>query len=692
MEMKRLLTISTIYFAATLSAYAQWAALFGSSVEGQTKLYIETRDWPQDLEGFIIKKRGADQSWEQLHPDPIKPQIGLDREWANSGLDEEQTARVMATLTEYLEQGKLKAFSEERMLSTLKKVGGLQSGDRLRMKADFQLALIMGFGFIDNQYEKDVDTEYGVFFVRSNGSIKDEALATYEPQPVELTFEPRFEKRAGTVRCIWEIDSASIANAGVFSFDLYRGKKADQVEKISDVSVIPASKSNGLFRYEYTDNSADPEEDHIYAIGVVNKFQEEIIRVEKEYEASLYKALLIPSLDTITIENDTQCRLLWAADWNRQDRERIEKVVIERSLASVIDFSQIGETSADSTAFTDSTALEYGSRYLYRLKVVGTEVEYGTSSTYNYLYLGSPQAKTPAFGQATFEVIDGGPYINLVWEARATDDSATVGYLIYSDELEPDEFLLLASVGTVTSNSHRQKIGRTKGRTYQFRIEPINEYGDRAPYLELSIDVDALLLPRPQNFSVAVGDKASLVASWSFPEEFNIYGFNVFMNGTMVADTSEVGKDLRSWRIAKPSITDDGMVKVRVEAIGILTTSSSLEKSLYLPRFRNASLVPPPENLEANLKKEKKLRFAELKWEAPETGGKAVIGYQLWVDESEEGYLIKQQKLVKTNELTYQLPDTKREAYTFRVAAVNEDRRQGPPAEVILALKKKKRE
>ncbi len=689
--MKLIINILIIFFSVD-TCLGQWISLEGSTSLDQTKLYIETRDWPQNLEGFNIKKRSLEGSWKQLNSTPIAPQIDIDRDWTNLGLTDQQAERVRATLTEYLQEGQLQPISAQDMVTKLKAVGGLGSGDRLRLKEDFQLTLIIGFGFIDNTYEANVDEEYGVFFVTANGEEKGDVLAVYHPQSVDMDIDIHFLRKSGGIQLRWQLDSADVAVAGIFSFDIYRGQDSSSLSKIRNVSVVPVDKKDAQNLYQFTDANVDAGDDHFYAVSVVNKFQEEIARGLKRYQAALYESMTIPNIDTIITVNDVHNRLFWQGSWDRSEKDRVEEIVIERSVATLIDFHEIGATSRDSVAFTDSTEMEYGTRYLYRLNVRGQEVDYGSSETFNYLYLGSPQAKTPAFGDATFEMVDGEPHILLTWQKKDDADSATVGYLLYSDEVRPDTFLQLASVGTILTNSYRLRIGKNVGRTYRFRIQPINDLGERAPYLELSVDVGALRLPPPGDFSFKVADGAALQLDWSFPEQYKIRGFNIYMNGVIIADTSQVGPDTRTWRISKPAITESGSVSVQVEALGEWTSSLSREKSLYLPRFRNAALVPPPDNLEATLKKEKKLRFAEVKWEVPDTGDKRVIGYQLWIDEDEEGSLIKQQQLLRENILTYQLPDLKRDAYTFRVAAVNEDRKQGPPAEVTLALKKKKRE
>src|SRR5690606_11579854 len=118
------------------------------------KLYWEIFEWPEELMGFNVKRKEGEQGvWQQLNTEVISPQVG-ERNWKNVGLNEDQEAHIRKTLTAYFASGSMKSVTSMEMLSRFRQVGGPQAGDRLRMKEEFEIALILGFGFIDNAYSK----------------------------------------------------------------------------------------------------------------------------------------------------------------------------------------------------------------------------------------------------------------------------------------------------------------------------------------------------------------------------------------------------------------------------------------------------------------------------------------------------------------------------------------------------------
>jgi len=686
----RRLTISIFLFCIWQNVAAQWTELHGTAEGEQMKLYIETRDWPQRLIGFNLKKRSLNGEWALLNPNPVTPQFSADRNWANLGLNQEQINTITTDFQTYVESGKIKPISEDRFLEIMREVEGLKSGDRLRMKNDFQLALMAGFAYVDNSYDPEKDQEYGVFLVDQQRQEEESPLAVYSTAgKSRMALDFSFSRKKEGIQLQWSQSASAIEENGVFGFNLYRAKKGKKNMTLLTPSPLGAKFKNGETRqYHYSDKEADPTEDYTYKLAVVNMFQKETHSLEKDYEARAFESLEIPSIDSIHLVDQINVQLNWELDLKRRASKRITKIRIQRAEASKLNFSTVGEVESDDESWVDKNRLKYGKPYVYRIEIEDDQGNKWHSPTKNFLYMGTLKPPAPVNPQAQFRMINQEPYVVLNWEKQSAQDSVTQGFLLYSDQLEEGEMLYEASIPMIAETEYRYPLNSWGGRSYTFRIEPVNSEGETGPSVEVSCQVNSLRLPRLGVIKASLTENNQVALEWNYPEDAGINGFRVIMNEQMIAGPEEVSAESRTWVVSDPVTKDNGMVDFQVEAVADNGTTRSMPASLYLPGLEKNINLSAPGKLEAETQEENETLYAHLTWEAPEGDNDEISGYILYVDSGEEGVVLKQaaMPLIKATEYKYEIPDTERDQYTFRISAITKDKKEGPYAEVTLEL------
>ena len=693
----KLSLIVLINFFLLSSANAQWIKLHGMVENKMVKLYWETHDWPEDLYGFNIKRieEGTDE-WVKLNKEVISPQFNENNYWSNQGMNNEQTAYIKEKFEEYIDLGKVQLVKNEQFLKLLKNAGGLKSGDRIRMKNDFDLAFIAGFGFIDNIDIKDKKYTYGIFYVQDGGKEKAEPEATFSIINTDkLQIDQTFEKAKKGINISWTMSSKEVRDLGMFGFNIYRSKKGIKSLEILNKRPLGSVKTeNDTLVWNYQDNQADNSKDYIYAIAPVNMFQKEIKRFVKKYNSKKFQILEIPSIDTLHLVNDIQVLVKWRKKFTKKELKRIKELKVERTESNKLLFKPISNILAgDSYQFIDSIKKEYGKIYVYRLVVVDKNNKKWYSKTKSMLFLGEPKPPKPANARAEFKMIGETPNIVLSWDSKLKNDSLTKGYIISTDELKQGVFLRLASLSIITKNNYTYQLNTNGGREFQFKIIPVSIDGVHGPVAVVKYQVPLINVPSVTDFIVSLTDNSKIKLKWNFPDNTPVKGFNIKMNGKIIATYQDVDSTYREWTITNSEFEKEGVNGFVIQSVGEFSISDSPRKTLYLKNRAQKMAVLKPENLNATIIKEKNEVNVLLKWNKINFEKEDILGFVLYVDDKEEGILMKQAALplIKQNEYLFKIKDTGRKRFTFGIAAMNKERIVGYYTKIEVDLSKKKK-
>jgi len=684
-----------VNFVLLNSVSAQWIKLHGMVEENTVKLYWETHDWPDNLYGFNIKRmEEGTNEWIKLNKETISPQFNENNDWSNQGMNNEQVEYIKGKFTEYLDLGKINLIKNERLLELLKKAAGLKSGDRIRMKNDFDLAFIAGFGFIDNVNAKEKKYTYGIFYVQDDGKEMTEPEDTFVFVSVdELEIELAFEKKRKGIKTSWKMSSGYVKSLGVYGFNVYRSSKGiKSLEKINKRPLGSQKTEQDTLTWNYNDDIADNSKNYTYAIAPINMFQKEIKQFVKEYDAGMFQTIEVPSIDSLQLVNDIQILIEWKNKFSKKELKRIKEFRVERTEARQLEFESVSNNLADnSEQFIDTVKKVYGKVYAYRLVIIDTNNKSWYSKPKNMLFVGELKPPKPINARAEFKMIKGVPNIILMWDPVSKEDTITKGCFI--SILTSGNYIRLGSVPVITNNQYNYQINSNGGKEYNIAITPVSVDGVHGSAAFVKCYVPIINVPSVTDFDVSLTDEYKIKLKWSFPDSIPVKGFNILLNGKTIAKHNDVDSVQRKWIITNSEFEKDGVNNFMIQSVGELSIANSTEKSIYLQNRIQKRTILRPENLKAKIIKEKKDVGVLLEWDKVDLDKEEILGFILYVDDKKEGVLMKQAAipLIKQNEYLYKVQDTKRKRYTFGIAAMTKKRIVGYNTKIEINLSKKKK-
>jgi len=163
--------ILTIGFCITIpyNVFANTDVYFYSDTEpGKVKLRWFIEQWPDNLTGFIIKRRylSDDENkiirWEVLNKLPICPEISINKDWSLIDDNIKEQNRLKEKTIYKIKNNKLKKTNKKEYIKRLK------TGSELltllnNIKNSFDYAFINGFGCVDTKNTRSGKYEYGLF-------------------------------------------------------------------------------------------------------------------------------------------------------------------------------------------------------------------------------------------------------------------------------------------------------------------------------------------------------------------------------------------------------------------------------------------------------------------------------------------------------------------------------------------------
>lgn len=681
---RMLIVLCLLAQAVPSLAQGEGAILRGEEADGYMKLYWETYEWPEDLYGFNIKKKNAgDSQWHTLNGQVIYPQVDK-REWTQLGLNAADAAELQKTFERYVASGAVNVMTKEVLLQKLRQAGGLQSGDRIRMTDDYDLALIFGFAFMDRSYKKNEQPVYGLFYVDEKGNERAKPAATFSPgkKPV-IRPEVNFKISRNRISLRWSLKRKDNQLAGINGFRIYRisGKSKQKIALATDLLGYQDEKGDELL-WRFQDQSGDPASDHTYILVPVTIFQTELPPVTAKYKAAEHQPIRVPALDSVKQVNEVNLQLFWSPDSLAKDRKRIRELFVGRMAEDSLNYTTLTKlSSVKSKSFTDTSALVYGKRYSYRLEATDLKGKKWYGEPYDVLFTGMKLPVTPDSLKAEFKVIRDIPYVVLSWTSVRSKHLA--GYRLQTDESVAGTFLENNSIPLITGNQFLYELTGDGGRKIRFKIVPVGPTGVHGQPASVACEVPLLRLPGFDEFSARMNKIRQVELNWEYPKDIPLQGFKVMADDKVIASLPAVER-----KYTVRLYTQDQYRKTvmyTVEAIGVAAIKKSGMRPVYLP----SPEIKIPENASGKLQREKNNVYAMLSWEKAKALPPDVQGYLLFADLEKEGVFaeITPDKLLKSTQYKFLLPDISREKYTFYISAVSANGEAGPAAEVTIHLK-----
>lgn len=695
--------IGTYVFAACLlcqvllpltSSGQKSDVLYAVKTGDKVQLYWDCRSWAPDQKGYMLMRSPAGKGlWTPLSSVPVIPSIDSIKDYNPQGItDEAALDTLRRTYKHYLLNGTIVPLNAEEMRMILKEHNGLGAGDRIKMKKDFMLALIMGFACIDLLDNPDDSYDYALFAVRMDGTRGQHPLDTFRLGEISpLAFEVRFRTNKESVVLEWELP-VEIAKAGS-TIGFYAERTLTDGSSRTVVTAQPIGSvgtDTGLTRrFKLFDYGADPLTDYRYYLMPVNVFGQKGDAVTAEFLADQYRKISLPVISMIQLVEETDMLVTW--DINPEDAYLIKGFLVEWSKEMSGDHTVIVSDTlgAATREFIDKTPKKYSEVYYYRITAIGNYGQVVTSApeaTY-YMGLASPPEVTGLRSMTVKK--DGKMFINLVWTPKGSADTITRGFVLYSDELIPDSFLQITSLPVITGNQTLYPVNTQGGRKYRFRVAGVSDQGKTGKPAETIIEIGTLHLPKVTRIASELLDDENLLIKWHYQNYADLKGFRVLVNGKELASPKEITGDMRSYLIPNLPEADKGELRVSLVAVGSETESElGFQHTVYLNNSRK-SAGNAPQKLTFEWIKKEHPEMIQLCWEPPFNAGNDLAGYALFNDYAGNGrlYRINTIPVIKETSYSYIQEQNNRSSITIGVAAVYKNGQTGRVSSITIPFK-----
>lgn len=664
--------------------------LHGTVTDDAVQLLWSCTGWAKEIGGFNIKRRilKPNTNWELLNAQPIEPALSLNKDWTRQGLTTEQTELVKNAI-KTLQAGNPIEYTTTEFLDLLLNTNGLQSGDRLRMKRDFEQALIFGFGYIDNTYQKKQDYEYAVFQVNRNGKEQKKPLALYntanlKDQKIDISFNHIGQKN----QLEWELNKDKL-NDIPFGFNIYR-KEGKEFKLLVSNPLDRVGEDEKVIRYTFRDDDSDLNKNYTYAIAPVTMFQTEGEKTIKKYDPKKHKPFTAPQIDSIRAIEKVGILL----KWNAKD-DRIKSISIERKDKVEGDFKTVEKTNTKTTEWTDKKLETPLNTYTYRLKFVQKNDQIGYSEERSIFYMGLKEPPKPRGFKGTIVQKAGQPNVRLTWQVKAAIDKLTKGYILFSDELQKGNLLQLTNIGMIEKTTHDYPIATQGGREYTFKVVPISVYDEQGEGAEITVYVEAKKMPYINDFKIALQPDNSVKLTWTYPELREVKGFQVFVNDRKLVGHDKAKRKKREYLLEDLPPANNRSYAIEMRAVGNGKFSDKTIKRFVQLKANVEKTLKAPKGLEATVFKEKKQQKVKITWKKVNLEKAKLKGYKIAADYNEKGFIatIPNSGTIEGNEFEFVLNKKifkKRETITFRLSGISTKGKEGAYSEIIVDLKKKK--
>lgn len=669
-----------LLIASALHAETQEASLFADTGEDAVRLVWEVRTWPEDVTGFVVRRRQAGGgAWEDVTGGPVVPGFQKSKDLSNVEPDAAARTRITEAIARRLREGTLRDASRDEFLAAVRKPpDGFFVGLRYELFTDAAFAPAFGLGCIDRKVRAGQRYEYGLFPVLAGGRVGDVAatctnLVLAEDGERLRAKDLAVARGATAVSLSWRLPVEMADRFGVSGFHVYRATKdaADERLLMRD-PVFPAGSADGWRSWAYVDKSADPAREYEYAVAPVNLFGREIpLRTTRDAPPAGKEAEEGAGTGFKGLAVELAAGGV-AVTWEFAEQPGMTGFRVERTTLGKDDGPKLSDLlPPDARRHLDDSLLEDGRVYLYRVRAVAAEdlpIAISPAKALVFFRIETPPA--PSGLRAEWIATEGKRYLLLRWDPRGEGDRLTRSYVLYADHPTPGEVVPQASVPRIEGNEFYFEVANLEGRSYTVGIAAVGDAGQESARVETKVYAPGQVIAAVTDLAVErTTDGKEALVRWEHAAGPELRGFRIWVNGEAGDNETRLGSDAREWRF---SPLEEGTVyRFEVRAL-------SLRGKLSSPATVTLSTVPGPAKTRASKPADLRAKWdggpdpktITLKWNAA-AASVPVDRYLLAVDD--DAILVfgepRPIEVKKPGEFPYQPPRTDR-SYSFRLWAV----------------------
>ncbi len=669
--------------------------LYGSRSEFGVQLYWECKAWPSNLQGFIIRRseKGTNQ-WETISKTPVLPSIDKNIDYSSRGVTNPDLQTAIRTLLEkMLAENRITMYTAAELRSLLIEHNGLASGDRIRMKDNFYLALLMGFAFVDEVADPEKLYEYALHGYLADGSTSEDALGIFSMANINtIDINVDFAPSDNNIILEWEFPQQDMRAGSLLGFTISR--RAPEDNEPADIVTAPFASYkfvDSIFEFRFVDRTADPKSDYIYYLYPANMFQQKGEPTLAYYISEKYQTPHPPQIKMVSLSGDQDMAVFW--EIVPEDSLLISSLVLEVTTepGNMSTLVSSDTMDGDFRWCLDKHPKSYGTMYYYQVRALTRYGRSAVSAPVSSYFLG--QISPPPLKGLKGNLIRKGPetYVHMRWNPPDKGDTITEGFFIYSDELIPDSFLRISDLPLISENEYLFQITSQGGRDYRFRVAGVATGGKTGEPGEIIIPVGTLQMPEVYQIYPKLLKTGDVLITWRYPNIKDLKGFRLLMNGKELAGPDLISGDMRSYLFALPEKLPADGIRINIIAVGSLSQSGEgIQSKLNLPNHRFID-IPPPGILTYEVLPGDDNPVVQLCWDPPLGYHGDIEGYVFFMDYATPGRIqrINSVPVITGNSFLLTSGLKGREWVTVGIAAMKSDGTTGRVNEMKINLTNK---
>lgn len=219
------LLITALLLLISVEANQLDVRFLGNPNHESTYLMWEVRHWPSEVSGFKIKRQTKLGDWRPLHNHVIKPGYIYSRQWSQLGVHGSRLPKVIERVDANTLNG-AELLPPERALEQIWQNGAVPTGTLIAMSRDYNNALAVGFGFIDNDVVSGRDYSYALVSVDNKGKESSEPVAEYHTADYHrnkdgVVSNLSISQEDTKVKLSWELADEHYDTVCIFGFYIY---------------------------------------------------------------------------------------------------------------------------------------------------------------------------------------------------------------------------------------------------------------------------------------------------------------------------------------------------------------------------------------------------------------------------------------------------------------------------------------
>ncbi|MDH5366491.1 MAG: fibronectin type III domain-containing protein [Cyclobacteriaceae bacterium] len=573
--------------AIVISDYvtAQDFMFLGEGRKDEVRLFwIPKNTWPQNVIGVNIKRRTRNGEWILLNDKVIVPSTSLDKSLENIGLSSNDINALKNKRAKHIQSGQLKAIESTNLIELLGDNNTLK-GISLILNSDYDLALIAGFGYVDQQIpHSSEEYEYGLFLLSDMGEENNPEATfhwDYGTNPsiqIPMDGRSRTNKNRKIIELTWEVDVQNYKDYGILNgFNIFRKEENNKFKKLNNKPIwisIREAKSTLYFK----DVDVDLDKKYTYAAA-----PNTIFNTSGDFnEIKVEPVMEIPEMVTPTLQNPqyltNKIQLNWKFDSDNESYIKGFYVQKKQDDNMFVDISELLSPNVRSFSFD---GLPTPDDNYYHFKVIAVRSDDQKLWSNRKIFFHQKQTKPSAPQNISAEIVNEGANVKIIlkWDKPFINANEVKEYYLYTSHPNDDHVVKDNSLGKITTENVEYVVFKNLSSKYSFAISAVNDNYQESPLSDkISVIVPSKSLPFINIWPVEQ-DNNTITLNWKYPTDIaDLAGFRLYQNGEIIMNESILEGGIRQHVL---SILDPGIYTFEIVAI----SESGLESNKSKPRI-----------------------------------------------------------------------------------------------------------